>query len=186
MEDIYLRDHDDLCNGFKRGWWGHVHPWGQWGLWQDCRGEKPQTRPRPDPTLRHCLLTKDIFSISHSALETSISGRRLRLSVFLNYLRRLADKFPAPPVIAIDCPVDVGPRMQQLLEGKETARSSLSHLAIDHTLNRLNHTSTHEHPRRHRLQTHYYHWPAHPSWHWQLIHHQVLLHRFASWHSCTM
>lgn len=116
-------------------------------------------------------------------METSISGRRLRLSVFWNYLRRLADKFPAPPVIAIDCPVDVGPRMQQLLEGKETARSSLSHLAILHTLNRLNHTSTHEHPRRHRLQTHYRHWPAHPSWHWELIHHRVLLHRFASWHS---
>lgn len=60
--------------------------WGQWGLWKDCRGEKPQTRPWPDPTLRHCLLTKDIFSISDSALETSISGRRLRLSVFFELL----------------------------------------------------------------------------------------------------
>ena len=40
---------------------------------------------------------------------------------FCHYLRRLADKFPTPPIIAIDSPVEVGPSMQQLLEEKETA-----------------------------------------------------------------
>ena len=37
-------------------------------------------------------------------------------------MRRLADKFPAPPTIAIDVSlVDVGPSLQKLLEEKETA-----------------------------------------------------------------
>ncbi|MCJ1346587.1 hypothetical protein MMC31_004805 [Peltigera leucophlebia] len=36
---------------------------------------------------------------------------------FYQYLRRLADRFPRPPIIEID----VGPSMEQLLEGKETA-----------------------------------------------------------------
>lgn len=41
---------------------------------------------------------------------------------FCHFLRRLADKFPTPPIIiAIDSPVDVGPSMQQLLEEKEAA-----------------------------------------------------------------
>lgn len=42
---------------------------------------------------------------------------------FCHFLRRLADKFPAPPpIIAIDSPVDVvGPSMQQFLEEKEAA-----------------------------------------------------------------
>ena len=40
---------------------------------------------------------------------------------FFHSLRRLADKFAAAPIIAIDNPVDVGPSVQQLLEEKNSA-----------------------------------------------------------------
>lgn len=74
MADLRVRRRDESR---------HVHFWGQWSLWQNCQGEKLQTRLWPDPTLRSYWLTKGILSFSHSALEASISGRRLRYSAYV-------------------------------------------------------------------------------------------------------